>query len=103
MYELLEAGEALAPCYFADNDLIAMGTIKAFQKKGVKIPDDIAIVGFDDLPMTSYMEPSLSTIHVPKKYLGEIAVKRLIEIMDQKNHFPVKIEVSTKLKKRRST
>ena len=103
MYELLEAGETLAPCYFADNDFIAIGAIKAFQKKGIKIPDDIAIVGFDDLPMTSYMEPSLSTIHVPKKYLGEIAVKRLIEILDQKKHLPIKIEVSTKLKKRRST
>jgi len=102
MMELLEQGEDLADCYFADNDLIAIGVMKALQNRGLKIPDDVAIVGFDDLPMASYLEPSLTTIHVPKKYIGEAAVKRLIEIMGAKNHLPVKIEVSTKLKKRRS-
>jgi len=102
MMELLEQGEELAPCYFADNDLIAIGAMKAMQRKGIRIPEDIAIIGFDDLPMTAYLEPSLTTIHVPKNYIGEMAVKRLIEIVDCKNHVPVKIEVSTKLKKRRS-
>ena len=102
MTELLEHGEKPAPCYFADNDLIAIGAMKAFQKAGYRIPEDIAIIGFDDLPMTTYMEPSLSTIHVPKKYMGEMAVKRLVEIMDTGKHLPTKIEVSTKLKKRRS-
>jgi len=102
MMELLEQGEELAPCYFADNDYIAIGAINALQKKGIRIPEDIAIIGFDNIPMASYLEPSLTTINVPKKYMGETAVKRLVEIMNSRVHLPVKIEVSTTLKKRRS-
>lgn len=102
MMALMEQDEELASCYFADNDLIAIGAMKAFQKKGYRIPEDIAIIGFDDIPMASYLEPPLATIHVPKKYIGEMAVKRLVEIMEAKSPLPVKIEVATKLKKRRS-
>ena len=102
MLEILDQGEKLAPCYFADNDVIAIGAMKALQKKGFRIPEDVAIIGFDDLPITSYMEPPLATIHVPKKYMGEMAVKRLIEIISADRQLPLKIEVSTKLKKRRS-
>ena len=101
MAELLAQGEELAPCYFADNDFIAIGAMKALQAKGFSIPEDIAIIGFDDLPMTAYLEPPLTTIHVPKKYIGEMAVKRLVEIINKKQS-PVKIEVSTQLKERRS-
>lgn len=102
MMEILEQGEELAPCYFADNDWIAIGAMKAFRRKGIQIPEDIAVIGFDDIPMASFLEPSLTTIHVPKKYMGEIAVKRLFEIIGASNSSPVKIEISTKLKKRRS-
>jgi len=102
MLAVIEQNDDLASCYFADNDLIAIGAMKAFQKKGLRIPEDIAIVGFDDIPVASYLEPPLATIHVPKKYIGEMAVKRLVEIMEEKNSLPVKIEVATKLKKRRS-
>ncbi|MBA4688683.1 MAG: LacI family DNA-binding transcriptional regulator [Candidatus Galacturonibacter soehngenii] len=102
MLELLEQKEEIAPCYFADNDLIAIGAMKAFQKMGYKIPEDVAIVGFDNLPMTSYIEPSLTTIHVPKQYMGEMAASRLIEIIHAKNFVPIKLEVSTSLIKRRS-
>ena len=102
MLEILERGEDIAPCYFADNDWIAIGAMKALQKKGFRIPEDIAIIGFDNIPMASYLEPSLSTIHVPKKYMGEVAVRRLIEIIGTQSHSPIKIEISTKLKKRRS-
>jgi len=102
MMQLLEQGEELAPCYFADNDWIAIGAMKAFQKKGYKIPQDIAVIGFDNIPLASYLEPSLTTIHVPKKYMGEMAVKRLIDVIATASHSPIKIEIATKLKKRKS-
>ncbi|MCL2840177.1 MAG: substrate-binding domain-containing protein [Defluviitaleaceae bacterium] len=102
MMEIMEQGDELAPCYFADNDWIAIGAMKAFQKKGLKIPEDIAIVGFDNIPMAAYMEPSLTTVHVPKKYMGKMAVKRLIDVIQNDEHYPIKLEVSTKLKKRRT-
>lgn len=102
MLTLLENGEELAPCYFADNDLIAVGAMKAFQARGIKIPDDIAIVGFDNIPLASYIEPSLTTVNVPKQYMGETAANRLIELVRGGNWSPVKIELLTKLVKRRS-
>ena len=106
MHEIIKRNEKLASCYFADNDLIAIGAMKAFQRNGIKIPEDIAIIGFDNISMTAFIEPSLTTVHVPKKYMGEMAVKRLVEIINAKaknmNLPPVKIEVYTELKKRKS-
>lgn len=102
MLALLEANEEIAPCYFADNDLIAIGAMKAFQKKGYRIPEDIALIGFDNQPMTSYIEPSITTINVPKRYMGEMAATRLIEIIHSQSFVPIKLEISTNLVKRRS-
>jgi len=102
MLEFINQGEELAPCYFADNDWIAIGAMKAFQLKGYRIPEDIAIIGFDNVPLASYIDPALTTIHVPKKYIGETATSRLIGKIGNQPHPPVKIEISTALVKRRT-
>lgn len=97
MLELLQHGEELADCYFADNDLIAVGAMKALKQCGYRIPDDIAIVGFDNLPISNVIEPTLTTIHVPKQYMGEAAAKRLITLINEPGQPPVKTEISTTL------
>lgn len=102
MLTILESKEPLADCYFADNDLIAIGAVKALKEKGYQIPHDISIVGFDNLPMSSIIEPALTTIHVPKQYMGELAVARLINILNDPHSYPTKTEVSTTLVKRKS-
>ena len=102
MKEILNVGEKLAPCYFADNDLIAVGAMKALKEYGYRIPEDIAIVGFDNIPMSTIIEPALTTIHVPKQYMGKIAVQRLITLLTEKGTQPVKIEISTQLVERKS-
>lgn len=102
MMEILERGDKLAPCYFADNDLIAVGAMRALKAKGYRIPDDIAIVGFDNITFSSIVEPSLTTIHVPKQEMGRIAAERLIQLLEKKQISPVKIEIATHLIKRRS-
>lgn len=93
MLAILENDEPLAECYFADNDLIAAGAMKAFKEKGIRVPEDIAVMGFDDIPLCTYVEPSLSSVHVPKRYMGEVAAKRLIDIINSEHHYPLKIEV----------
>ncbi len=103
MIEILEQKEALAKCYFADNDLIAVGAMRALKSRGCRIPEDIAIIGFDNIDFSNIVEPSLSTIHVPKKEMGKIAVDRLAELIRQPKAVPTKIEVSTHVIKRRST
>lgn len=102
MMELLSEEEVLAECYFADNDLIAAGAIRALQEKGYRIPSDISVIGFDDMPLCTYITPTLTTVHVPKQYMGEIAVKRLSEMIENPKASPVKIEIATSLMKRKS-
>ena len=95
MRALLEAGEPIAKAYFADNDLIAYGAIKAFQDFGYKIPEDIGIIGFDDIPMCKYSNPPLSTIHVNIRVLTKLAIQRLQEIMNGDASYCTKSEVNT--------
>lgn len=102
MKALLRSGEELANCYFADNDHIAIGAMRALVEAGFRIPEDIAIVGFDDLPLCEYFSPPLTTIHVPKQFMGETAAKRIVEIIEGNDGMPVKIEIATILKKRKS-
>lgn len=102
MKELIEQGEELAECYFADNDFIAIGAMKALQQAGHRIPEDIAVIGFDNVPLSGSVEPSLTTINVPKQYMGEMAAERLISLFSAEKFVPVKVEVKTNLVKRRS-
>lgn len=64
---------------FTGNDAMAIGAYKAIAEKGLKIPDDISIVGFDDYPSSSYMVPSLTTVKVPTDCLGDAVADLLLE------------------------
>ena len=102
MTEILKNGTEIASCYFADNDLIAAGAMKAFKDFGYELPNDIGFVGFDNISMCTYIEPNLTTINVPIRYMAETAVKRLISIIHDDHYRPVKIEVNTNLIRRQS-
>ena len=102
MMELLAEGEQPARCYFADNDLIAAGAIKAFKESGYHIPQDIAVIGFDNMPLCTYIDPTITTVHVPKQYMGMMAARRLAELLNTKHSNHIKIEVATSLIIRKS-
>lgn len=102
MLALLERGEKPVRAYFADNDQIAIGAMMALQEKGYRIPEDVSIIGFDDIPMCSYTNPPLSTVHVPKQYMGMTAADRLIANTESKAHYSENIEISTNLVIRKS-
>lgn len=102
MKSLLSQGEQLAECYFADNDLIAAGAMRAFKEAGYRIPQDISIIGFDNISMCEILEPQLTTVHVPKQALGQTAVERLVSILTHKPTANMKIELETTLVKRGS-
>lgn len=63
---------------FCTNDTIAIGAIKAVLRAGLRIPQDMAIVGFDDSEISRLVEPELTTVHVDKTAMGRIAAERLI-------------------------
>ncbi len=74
----LEKNRKLPTAFFATNDIIAMGSMKALQEKGISIPDEISIAGFDNLPMGEMTFPKLSTYDVPKKEIGKTALELLL-------------------------
>lgn len=102
MKALINSGEETATCYFADNDHIAVGAMTAFLEAGYRIPEDISIVGFDNLPICKHITPHLTTIDVPKQFMGETAARRMIQIIEESDSLPIKIEINTSLKKRKS-
>ncbi len=100
---LEEPGCQLPTAFFADNDVIALGAIKALKLKGLRIPQDISVVGFDDLPFGTMMEPPLTTMRILKKRMGQLAVERLAAKIDVPAGEILKILIEPKLVVREST
>jgi len=92
----------LPTAFFADNDIIAFGAMKAIKEHGYAIPGDISIIGFDDLPYCEIIDPPLTTVKVMKHSLGKLAVDRLLDRMQGTVDEVVRIEVATELVSRRS-
>lgn len=65
------------------NDLLAMGVLKSLSENGLSCPEDVEVVGFDNLYMSQFMEPSLTTVDVPKFRLGHTAMKKLVTHIEQ--------------------
>jgi len=63
---------------FIGNDAMVVGAYQALYQAGLSIPQDMAIVGYDDIELARYMTPPLTTIHQPKDELGELAIDVLI-------------------------
>lgn len=102
MKSYLEKKIALPTAFFADNDMIALGAMKAMEEYGVKIPEEVSIIGFDDLPFSAISSPPLTTLRVPKQEMGRIMTRRLIQMIKDKAAAGVKIEVSTQFVERGS-
>lgn len=102
MKQLLAEGEELASCYFADNDLIAIGAMEAFLEAGYRIPEDVSVIGFDDIPACEYTYPALTTVSVPKQFIGQTAVSIIIGLLEHIPINPIAAQVFTKLIKRKS-
>lgn len=100
MKALIAQGDPLAKSYFADNDLIAAGAMRALKEAGYRVPQDIGIIGFDNTPMCEVSDPPMTTIHVPKQDMGMLAMQRLVLRMRDKRAAHVKIEVETTIVKR---
>lgn len=79
MLAKLDEMDHMPTAFYADNDMIALGAMKALQEKGYRIPDDVSIIGFDDLPFSEISSPPLTTLRVPKREMGQLAVKRLMD------------------------
>jgi LacI family transcriptional regulator len=97
MKKYLASNPEIPSAFFADNDIIAISCIRALREKGLRIPGDVSIIGFDDIPASAVIDPPLSTMRVPKKSLGILAVERLIKQINGETSETVRIAVNTEL------
>ncbi|HLP18002.1 MAG TPA: LacI family DNA-binding transcriptional regulator [Bacteroidota bacterium] len=72
---------------FASNDSMAIGAMSALREAGLKVPADIAMAGFDDIPISKFIRPALSSVHVSISELGEHAMQRLLMAIEKKNNY----------------
>jgi len=94
--------EGLPRVIFCEDDYIAIRLIKAASQKNIKIPEDLAIVGFDDIYESSLISPELTTVHVPVLQMADQALSQLQKRLGSVNWMPQKTLIATKLIKRDS-
>lgn len=82
---------------FAAADLIAMGAIKAIRERGLHVPEDIAMVGFDDIEVASMVHPALTTIRQDKEEMGRVAGEHLVRLIEDPGFTPPIVQLPTEL------
>ncbi|MGL5335087.1 MAG: substrate-binding domain-containing protein [Enterovibrio sp.] len=75
----------LPSALFVSNDMMAMGALQAASQKGLRVPDDLSLIGYDDVHIANFMMPALTTIHQPKYRLGKAAVDTLLYRLENPN------------------
>ncbi|EHC9866085.1 substrate-binding domain-containing protein [Vibrio alginolyticus] len=93
---------ALPSSIFVSNDMMAMGVINAANELDIKVPDDLSIIGYDDIHIAKFMSPSLTTIHQPKYRLGQAAVETLVRRLDDKSTEAQVVQLEPTLVERKS-
>ena len=87
---------------FADNDIIAFYAIRVLRELGYRIPEDISLIGFDNMMLSEITEPPLTTVQIPKYKIGVLAVNALVDKLNEQTDGFMKTEVKTKLIVRQS-
>ena len=79
---LLAANDELPTAVFAHNDLMAFGALEALGAHGVSCPEDVAMVGYNDTPMTAFTSPPITTVRLPGYELGRMAADTAVVMID---------------------
>jgi len=88
---------------FAYNDISAIGAIRALREQGLRVPQDISVLGFDDIPGADFHSPSLTTVRQPLGRMGEVAAETLLDRIEGSKEGPSEIAVEPELVLREST
>ncbi|MET3443234.1 LacI family transcriptional regulator [Variovorax paradoxus] len=102
MHAILRTEQAPS-AVFVCNDLMAIGALRAAHESGVHVPDDLSIVGFDDIELSAYTSPPLTTVAQPKERIGALAVDMLLERVGGKRRDARKVVLQPELHVRAST
>jgi LacI family transcriptional regulator len=82
---------------FASNDVMAMGVMDAVRNRGLRVPDDISVIGFDDIPQASLTRPALTTVNQPLEKMGRVATQILLDLLNDPEKKVKRIELPTEL------
>jgi DNA-binding LacI/PurR family transcriptional regulator len=91
--EGLLRGDDRPTAILASTDVAAIGALKAASVVGVRVPDELSIVGFDDIPLTEFTIPSLTTVHQPMRQLSQAAIKQLLALLERPEEPPQLLQV----------
>lgn len=85
---------------FCANDNTAIGAIRAIKERGLRVPEDISVIGVDDIETSQYLSPMLTTVHIPMEDMGKVAAKILIDRIGGGHRLPMKIVLPHYIAKR---
>jgi DNA-binding LacI/PurR family transcriptional regulator len=88
---------------FAYNDISAIGAIRALQEQGFRVPQDVSVMGFDDIPGAAFNTPTLTTVRQPLARMGQVAAQTLLERIAGRDDYPPEIAIEPELVVREST
>ncbi len=88
---------------FAYNDISALGAIRAFHEAGLRVPQDISVIGFDDIQGVAFTNPSLTTVRQPLVHMGRLAAQTLVARIEGAKDYPAEIPIEPELVVRQST
>lgn len=92
MNQLLDLPEP-PDAVFASNDLMALGALRAARERGVRVPEDLGVVGYDDIPAAGFVDPSLTTVSVPKVELGRSAGELILEQIERDGEYANSVQI----------
>jgi len=102
-HAISKLGKLLPSAFFAASDTLAIGAMKALREAGLRVPEDVAIIGFNDLAVGRYLTPSLSTVHVSTETMGATAVELLTKQLAGHLTTPVNVVIASELQLRESS
>jgi DNA-binding LacI/PurR family transcriptional regulator len=82
MSQLLDEGAAFT-AVFVGNDSMALGAQTALRQRGLRVPEDVSVIGFDDLPESAHLVPALTTVRQDFQLLGQLAVEYIIDLIEK--------------------
>lgn len=98
----LERGYPMPQIFLCSSDLIALGLMAALKARGLRIPRDVGVVGFDDISMAAFSDPPLTTIAQDMHQLGKACFQALLNRMENRSQTPQEIIVRAKIVQRES-
>ncbi|MGB2962429.1 MAG: LacI family DNA-binding transcriptional regulator [Anaerolineales bacterium] len=99
----LLTGAIIPSAIFAQNDRMAIGVLRAARENGIPVPEELSVIGIDDMPLSSYFDPPLTTMRQDTLSIGREAARLLIDTLEKREMSPKQILLQAQLVKREST